>query len=142
MFWMGFNCLKATEPLWRASLLFTNKLLKLLVLIWSASEGWKAESTLESWNHPMVFNLGALNFESMALTARPFLHLLNHQVVTEFGCGPCYLCFCLNRVQKERFLKVFTFFQTAALYLKIKILIQFPDIYRSKSIKKSEVGEI
>ena len=35
--WMGFNCLKAVEPLRGNSLLFTSK----------SKEGWKVELTLE-----------------------------------------------------------------------------------------------
>ena len=45
---MGFNCLKATEPLQGDSLFFLPiSSQKFLVLIWSTLEGWKAESTLE-----------------------------------------------------------------------------------------------
>ena len=40
---MEFNCLKATEPLRGGSLLFTTKFPEI-----PTSEGWKAESTLES----------------------------------------------------------------------------------------------
>ena len=45
--WMGFNYLKATEPLQRGSLLLPPSSQIFLVLIWSTSEGWKVESTLE-----------------------------------------------------------------------------------------------
>ena len=45
--WMGFNCLKATEPLRGSSLLFTTKFPEVIVLIWLTSEGWKAESVLD-----------------------------------------------------------------------------------------------
>ena len=45
--WMGFNCLKATEPLRGGSLRFTTKFQKFLVLTWLISQGWKAKSTLE-----------------------------------------------------------------------------------------------
>ena len=47
---MGFNCLKATEPLQEDILLFTTKSQDFLVLISLTSEGWKAESTLEQPN--------------------------------------------------------------------------------------------
>ena len=45
---------------------------KFLVLILSISEGWKAESTLET---PVVLNTEPLDWESNALTTRPLLHL-------------------------------------------------------------------
>ena len=41
---MGFNCLKATEPLWGGSLLFTAKFPEIPGI---TSEGRKAELTLE-----------------------------------------------------------------------------------------------
>ena len=47
---MGFNCLKATEPLRGDSFLFTIKFpgfQEFLVLNWSSSERWKTELTLE-----------------------------------------------------------------------------------------------
>ena len=45
---MEFNCLKAAEPLRRDSFyLFQLSPQEFLVLIWSISEGWKAESILE-----------------------------------------------------------------------------------------------
>ena len=45
--WIGFNCLKATEPLWGDSLLFTAKSPEILVFFLWNSEEWNAESTLE-----------------------------------------------------------------------------------------------
>ena len=42
--WMGFNCLKATEPLRGGSLLFT---IKFPVLICSTLKGWIPDLTLE-----------------------------------------------------------------------------------------------
>ena len=45
---MGFNCLKTIEPLRRDSLLFNTKSLEFPVLIWSTSEGRKAEVAFET----------------------------------------------------------------------------------------------
>ena len=44
---------------------------KFLVLIWSTSEGWKAELTLEP---PSGFDHGPLDWEFSNLTNRPLLH--------------------------------------------------------------------
>ena len=44
--WMGFNCLKAAEPL-RGVYFFPLSPQEFLVLIWSTLEGWKAQSTLK-----------------------------------------------------------------------------------------------
>ena len=64
---MGFNCLKATEPLRGDGLLFTNQFpgfQEFLVLNWSTSEGWKAELTLEP---PSGFELGTVELEIQRL---------------------------------------------------------------------------
>ena len=53
--WVGFNCLKAAEPLRGDSLFLTANSQEFLVIIWSTSEEWKAELTLES----------AIEFEQM-----------------------------------------------------------------------------
>ena len=48
--WISVNCLKAAEPLSGNSLIFTTKspgYPGTQLLIWSTSEGWMAESTLE-----------------------------------------------------------------------------------------------
>ena len=45
--WMGFNCLKATEPLQGDNLLFTIHFPGIQVLIWPIYEVWKAELSLE-----------------------------------------------------------------------------------------------
>ena len=52
---MEFNCLKATEPLQRDSLLFTTNSLEIPGTHLSISEGWKAELTSEP---PIGFELG------------------------------------------------------------------------------------
>ena len=44
---MGFNNLKATEPLQWESLLFTTKFPEILVPVWSTLERWKAELNLK-----------------------------------------------------------------------------------------------
>ena len=46
---------------------------KLLVLIFSTSEGWKAASTLEQ--HPVVLNMGPLDWEFSTLTSWALLHI-------------------------------------------------------------------
>ena len=62
---MGFNCLKATEPLQRGSLLFTTKFPEI--------PGRKDERLSRPWSHPVVLNLGPPDWESTALTTRPFI---------------------------------------------------------------------
>ena len=47
---------------------------KFLVLIWSTSEGWKAESTLEPPGATWWFWTQAMVRDSNALTTRPLLH--------------------------------------------------------------------
>ena len=47
---------------------------KLLVLIWSTSERWKSESTLEP---PCCLNTRHLNWKSSTLNTRPLLQILN-----------------------------------------------------------------
>ena len=58
--WVGFNCLKATEPLWRNNLLFT-------ILNLRTRKDWP-------WSHPVVLNPGPLDWKSSTLTTRPLLH--------------------------------------------------------------------
>ena len=68
-FWMGFNCLNATGSLQGDSLLLTSK-----------SPGSPGTHLIEKmdgrlswlWSHTMVLNLGRLEWESSALTTRPF----------------------------------------------------------------------
>ena len=43
---MGLNCLKATEPLGEDDLDFTSKSQKLIPVVWSTSEGWKASTSI------------------------------------------------------------------------------------------------
>ena len=49
---------------------------EVLVLIWSTTEGWKAESTLVL---PSGFEPGTRDWESSALTARPLLHVASNK---------------------------------------------------------------
>ena len=63
---MGFNCLKATEPLLGDSLFFTTR--DFLVLIWSTSERWKTEFFLKPLS---VLNKEPLGWDSSTLTTEP-----------------------------------------------------------------------
>ena len=56
----GLNCLKVTELLQADSLFFIISPQDVVVLIWSTSEGWKAESTLEP---PCGFDPGTSGLE-------------------------------------------------------------------------------
>ena len=71
---MGFNCLRAAEPLLGDSLLFTIKspgvpgthLIKLT--------RQKDERLSQPWSHLAVLNLRPLDWDSITLTSRPLLH--------------------------------------------------------------------
>ena len=52
--WMGFNCLKATQPLWGDSLLFTTKVSKNPWYLLDQSR--KDERMRWPWSHPVVLN--------------------------------------------------------------------------------------
>ena len=65
---MGFNCLKATEPLRGGSLLFTTKLTT------------TNKSTLEP---PRGFAHDIVGFGIKRLTTRPFLYCFNHYCFTK-----------------------------------------------------------
>ena len=75
MGWVELNCLKVADPLSGVRLLLTTKF---LVLIWSASEGWKAESTLE---HLVDLNPGPLEWGQQAFSlvvSRPLEFISNY----------------------------------------------------------------
>lgn len=63
---MGFNGLKALEPLEGEIFLFTTIPSTQLI---ETSEGWKAD--------PVVLNLGLLDWESSVLTSRPSVYTWN-----------------------------------------------------------------
>ena len=63
---------------------------KFLRLIFSTSEGWKAESTLEP---PVVLNTGPLDWQSSALTTRP------NTYITNWITGNRKLSNCLNFIK-------------------------------------------
>ena len=52
--WMGFNCHKATEPLWGSSLLFTMNFPESP----STDQPWKDERMSRPWSHPVVLKTG------------------------------------------------------------------------------------
>ena len=56
----GIHCLKATEPLWRDSFLFTKSPQDFFALILLTLEEWKADSILEP---PSGFELGTPGIE-------------------------------------------------------------------------------
>ena len=75
--WMGFNCLKAIQSHYEETVYFLPlSSQKLLVLIWSTSEGWKAESTVEP---PSGFEHGTLGLGIQRLNIRSLLHYLTLQ---------------------------------------------------------------
>ena len=98
---MGFNCLKATEPLRGGSLLFTSKFpeihgthlidlgrMKGLVNLGAAQRFWTRD--------PLVW-------ESSALTTRPLVHKIikNHCLILEPKFGDDFLKKELHRTLKE-----------------------------------------
>ena len=65
---MGFNCLKATEPLGGDSFLFTTKSPETPTHF---VDPRKDERMSQPWNYPVVLNTGPKHRESSALTTRP-----------------------------------------------------------------------
>ena len=64
--WMGFNCIKGTEPPRRDSLLFTTQetgVFGIHLIILGRMKGCPLPSS-----HPVVLNLGLLDWESSTLT--------------------------------------------------------------------------
>ena len=57
LLWMEFHCLKATDPVWGGSLLFTTE-----------SPGVVLS---QPWSHPVVLNWGSLDWKSSTLNTRP-----------------------------------------------------------------------
>ena len=70
--WMGFSCLKATEPLW-GKFTFWHLLTRSL---WYSTDRPPNDKTL-SWpcGQPVVLNPGPRNWEPSALTTTPFFSL-------------------------------------------------------------------
>ena len=69
--WMGFNCLKATATL-RRQFTFYHSVPR--NSWYSFYQSRKDERLSRPWNHPVVLNMGPLDWESSALTTRPLLH--------------------------------------------------------------------
>ena len=70
--WMGFNCLKATEPLRGGSLLFTTYFPEIPGTHF-IDLGRMKEWVIQPGSHPVVLNTGPLDGESSSLTTRPML---------------------------------------------------------------------
>ena len=76
---MGFNCLKATEPLYKDTvylLPFSSQ--EFLVHSWWC---WKDERLSWPWSYPVILNPGPLDWESSTLTTRPLV--LNQEILRE-----------------------------------------------------------
>ena len=97
---MGFNCLKSTEPLRGDSLLFTTKFPR--SSWYSFIQPRKNERLSQTLNHPVVLNLGPLDWESSAPTTRPLLH--------------------------AGILRILSFFEIQIQYFKVDMKISFPII--------------
>ena len=67
--WMGFNCLKTTEPLWGDNLLLVPR-----TSWYSHNRPWKSKKLSWSWSHLAVLNSRPLDRVSSILITRP-LHL-------------------------------------------------------------------
>ena len=67
--WMGFNCLKATATS-RRQFTFYHSVLRNSWYSFYRPE--KDERLSQPWSHPVVLNTGPLDWESSALTTRPF----------------------------------------------------------------------
>ena len=69
---MGFNYIKATEPL-RGDINFYHSVPRISWYLFNRPQ--KDERLGQPWSHPVVLNLGSLDWESSVLTTR--LLLLN-----------------------------------------------------------------
>ena len=72
---MGFNCLKAAKPLRTDSYFFTTKFPEIpgthLINL------RRMKGLVNHWSHPVVLNLGPLDWESRALITRSLLDKYN-----------------------------------------------------------------
>ena len=74
--WIGFNCLKAREPLQRDSLLFA--MVSLRTFWYSFDRTQNDERLSPPWGQLMLLNQSPLDWESSAQTTRPLLCILAH----------------------------------------------------------------
>ena len=74
--WIGFNCLKAREPLQRDSLLFA--MVSLRTFWYSYDRTQNDERLSRPWGQLMHFNQSPLDWESSAQTTRRLLCILAH----------------------------------------------------------------
>ena len=123
---MGLNCLKSTEPLRGGSLLFTTKFPEfpsLAELIWSTSEGWQADSTLDppSCFEHRIPGLGIqhLNHQAIASYGWPtcFCHEPKRDDLVDWGFSWYCKCNGDTRKQNLKLLKDFAMAKSEALYI-------------------------
>ena len=77
---MRFNCLEALEPLRGDSLLFTSVS---KISCYSFNRTREDERLSQPWSHPVVLNLGSIDWVSSALTTRS-LNVLNIEKMNIF----------------------------------------------------------
>ena len=101
----GFNCLKAAESLRGDSLLYIIQFPGVpgTLLIDLGRMSW-------SWSHPMVLNLGPLDWESSTLNTRPLLNsycsiTIDHCSISRFEVRfllKRLVLFCISHAQKSK----------------------------------------
>ena len=103
--WVGFNCLKATEPLQGDSLLFTTKFPEIPgthLIDLGRIKGW-VDLGATQW----FLYTGPVDWESRALTTRPLLHYFRKVVEKKMEkTGKCK-SFCFSKKHKETSTQVF-----------------------------------
>ena len=93
---MGFNCLKARATL-RKQFTFYHYVSR--NSWYSLYRSWKDERLSWAWNHPVVLNMGPLDWESSALTTRPLFHIIfkKHVLVSLIIDWDCWTYIDENR---------------------------------------------
>ena len=86
--WLGFNCLTATEPLWGDS--FYNLVPRSSWYL--IDQPWKDESLSWPRSHPVLLNLGTLDWEFSTLTTKPH----PEELVLKPTQSLIYLSFIIN----------------------------------------------
>ena len=81
--WMGFNCLKAIATLRRQFTFFHSVPRNSW---YSFYRPQKDERLNQSWSHPVILNMGPLDWESSVLTTRPTIFTTSFKIIFAILC--------------------------------------------------------